>query len=93
MIDIDIILEDLKAGAHTRTQKSLEQFNTILHDYYESGARDFSVTAIGRISEEKKGPGYQTLRAWLFYTSAADDEEERVSNTGRRKVEEKNTKQ
>ncbi len=62
-IDINVILEDLKEGRHSRTQASLDKLNEILQAYYNSGQRDFSVTRIGRESVEKGGPGYQSIRA------------------------------
>ena len=62
-IDMGAVLEGLKEGQHPRTQKSLDQLNDILKTYHDAGHRDFSVTAIGRVSASHKGLGYQSLRA------------------------------
>lgn len=52
-IDIESVLDTLKDGRTPKTQRSLEGLNTVLKDYFDSGRRDFSITTIGRISEEK----------------------------------------
>ena len=62
-IDINAVLEGLKEGQHPRIQKSLDKLNDILKTYYDEGHRDFSVTAIGHVSANHKGLGYQSLRA------------------------------
>ncbi len=62
-IDTDAVLESLKDGKTAKTQSSLDTLNQTLKDYYESGARDFSITTIGRVSEENGGVGYQSIRA------------------------------
>lgn len=62
-IDIDAVLETLKEGKTAKTQASLDKLNQTLKIYYASAARDFSVTTIGRVSEEKGGVGYQSIRA------------------------------
>ncbi|MGB6925548.1 MAG: gamma-mobile-trio protein GmtX [Psychrobacter sp.] len=62
-IDIESVLDTLKDGRTPKTQRSLEGLNTVLKDYFDSGRRDFSITTIGRISEEKGGVGYQSIRA------------------------------
>ncbi|WP_235040586.1 gamma-mobile-trio protein GmtX [Vreelandella profundi] len=62
-IDIDAVLETLKDGKTAKTQASLDKLSKTLKHYYESGARDFSVTTIGRVSEENGGVGYQSIRA------------------------------
>ena len=54
-IDMGAVLEGLKEGQHPRTQKSLDQLNDILKTYHDAGHRDFSVTAIGRVSASHKG--------------------------------------
>jgi len=63
MIDIDIILSDLKTDKDPRTKKSLDMLNKMLSDHHEAGEKDFSVTSIGRLSSSKGGPGYESLRA------------------------------
>lgn len=62
-IDIGVILEGLKEGKTTKTQQSLDKLNETLHVYYERGERDFSITAIGRLSAEDGGVGYESIRA------------------------------
>ena len=62
-IEPEILLDELKQGAHPRTQRSLAQLNEVLHKHYESGERDFSVTTVGRLSEKAKGPGYSSIRS------------------------------
>ena len=62
-IDTDAVLETLKEGKTAKTQASLDKLNQSLKHYYESSARDFSVTTIGRVSEENGGVGYQSIRA------------------------------
>ena len=62
-IDIDAILETLKVGKSVKRQSSLDKLNETLKAYFEAGKRDFSITTIGRVSEESKGVGYQSIRA------------------------------
>lgn len=62
-IDIDVILEDLKAGKTAKTQQSLDKLSETLCNYYERGERDFSITTIGRLSAEDGGVGYESIRA------------------------------
>lgn len=63
IIDIDNVLETLKSGKTPKTQRSLDKLNETLRTYFNSGARDFSVTTIGRISKEEGGVGYESIRA------------------------------
>ncbi|MBS9403089.1 hypothetical protein KG088_05555 [Halomonas sp. TRM85114] len=62
-IDIGVILEGLKDGKTKKTQQSLDKLNETLREYYERGERDFSITAIGRLSAEDGGIGYESIRA------------------------------
>lgn len=62
-IDIDVILENLKEGKRNKTQHSLDKLNETLHNYYKRGERNFSITAIGRVSAEEGGIGYESIRA------------------------------
>lgn len=62
-IDIDAVLDTLKDGKTAKTQTSLAKLSQTLKRYYESGARDFSVTTIGRVSADNGGVGYQSIRA------------------------------
>lgn len=62
-VDIDTILESLKDGKTAKTQASLENLNSTLEAYLDSGARDFSITTIGRVSSESGGVGYESIRA------------------------------
>jgi hypothetical protein len=62
-IDVDAVLESLKEGKTAKTKASLDKLSQALKRYYESGTRDFSVTTIGRVSEENGGVGYQSIRA------------------------------
>ena len=62
-IDIELILDDLKAGKANRTQRSLDQLNETLEKHYKSGAIDYSVTNIGRVSAAAGGVGYDSIRA------------------------------
>jgi len=63
MIDIDAVLESLQNGKTARTKASLDKLNQTLQHYYQSGARDFSITTIGRMSVRKGGVGYESIRA------------------------------
>jgi len=63
VINIDVILADLKDGKVPRTQKNLDSLNSILKAYAESGQCDFSITQIGRVSASQGGPAYEALRA------------------------------
>jgi len=62
-VNIEVILEGLKEGKSQRTKDNLDQLNSILKEYTDSGQRDFSITQIGRISSEKGGLAYEALRA------------------------------
>ncbi|MDN3558202.1 gamma-mobile-trio protein GmtX [Halomonas maura] len=62
-IDTEAVLDTLKDGKTARTQESLVKLNETLKTYYKSGARDFSITTIGRVSNEHGGVGYQSIRA------------------------------
>ena len=62
-IDINAVLETLKVGKSAKTQASLDKLNETLKTYFELGKRDFSITTIGRVSEEARGVGYQSIRA------------------------------
>lgn len=62
-IDTDAVLESLKNGKAARTQASLDKLGQTLKDYFDSGARDFSITTIGRVSQESSGVGYESIRA------------------------------
>lgn len=55
--------ESLVADRTMRTAKSLRQLHLILEDYVENGHRSFSVTDIGRYSEQRGGPSYSSIRA------------------------------
>ena len=63
MLDIDVILEDLKDGKAPRTKQNLDKLSSILSEYAKSGQKDFSITQIGRVSATEGGPGYEALRA------------------------------
>jgi hypothetical protein len=63
VLDIDVILADLKDGKVPRTQQNLDKLNEILKTYAASGQRDFSITQMGRVSAAEGGPGYEALRA------------------------------
>ncbi|AXS82308.1 gamma-mobile-trio protein GmtX [Marinobacter sp. Arc7-DN-1] len=62
-IDVDSVLDTLKDGKTAKTRASLDKLSQSLKSYYESGARDFSITTIGRMSAENGGVGYQSIRA------------------------------
>lgn len=62
-IDTEAVLGTLNDGKSARTQASLVKLNEILKTYYKTGARDFSITTIGRVSNEHGGVGYQSIRA------------------------------
>lgn len=62
-IDVDAILDTLKDGKTAKTKASLDKLHKTLSAYFDSGARDFSITTIGRVSEENGGVGYQSIRA------------------------------
>lgn len=62
-VDIDVILEGLRAGKTTKTQHSLDKLNETLREHYGRGDRDFSITSIGRLSAKDGGVGYESIRA------------------------------
>tara|TARA_B110001469_G_C9613793_1_gene305460 strand:- start:337 stop:984 length:648 start_codon:yes stop_codon:yes gene_type:complete len=62
-VNIGEILEGLKYGKAPRTQQSLENINSILQHYYESGKRDFSITTIARLSKASGGIGYHSINS------------------------------
>ena len=62
-VDVDAILDTLKDGKTAKTKASLDKLHETLSAYFDSGARDFSITTIGRVSEEDGGVGYQSIRA------------------------------
>jgi len=63
MIDIELILEDLKIDKEPKTQRTLDILNNILKEYQKETHKDFSITNIGRVSSKNGGPGYASLRA------------------------------
>lgn len=62
-INIREVLEALKSDKTNKTRQSLEKLNETLIAYCDAGGRDFSITTIGRVSEEDGGLGYQSIRA------------------------------
>lgn len=61
-IDPQLILKELKDGATTRTQASLDKLNGVLCKHYEAGEKDFCIATIGRLSVAAKGPSTVTIR-------------------------------
>lgn len=61
-IDIDVFLENLKLDKSSRTEKSLDQLNSLLKAHYNSGEKDFSIATIGRISKANNGIGTVSIR-------------------------------
>lgn len=62
-VDPAIVLESLMTEATPRVRNSLLKLNSILQEYSKEGGLDYSVTTIGRLSSEQKGPGYSSIRA------------------------------
>lgn len=63
MINIELMLEDLKDGKSPRTKQNIDKLNDILRSYAEAKHKDFSITQIGRVSAAEGGPGYEAIRA------------------------------
>lgn len=63
MIDIKLFLANLKDGKSNKTKESLDKLNDILKAYIEDGRHDFAYTTVGRISEDRGGVGYSSIRA------------------------------
>lgn len=61
-IEIDVFLENLKLDKSSRTEKSLDQLNSLLKTHYNSGEKDFSIATIGRISKANSGIGTVSIR-------------------------------
>ncbi|MCU4707892.1 gamma-mobile-trio protein GmtX [Acinetobacter pittii] len=61
-IEIDVFLENLKLDKSSRTEKSLDQLNSLLKAHYNSGEKDFSIATIGRISKANNGIGTVSIR-------------------------------
>lgn len=61
-IDINVLLENLKLDKSPRTEKSLDQLNSLLKARYNSGEKDFSIATIGRISKANNGVGTVSIR-------------------------------
>ncbi|GEA67399.1 hypothetical protein PA3_15570 [Acinetobacter pittii] len=61
-IDINVLLENLKLDKSPRTEKSLDQLNSLLKARYNSGEKDFSIATIGRISKANNGIGTVSIR-------------------------------
>ena len=61
-MNINIILEDLKFNKSQRTKDSLDQLNTLLETYFNSGKNDYSIATIGRISKAEGGIGTVSIR-------------------------------
>ncbi|ATD10235.1 gamma-mobile-trio protein GmtX [Pseudoalteromonas piscicida] len=63
MTDIARLLTMLKEGKSIRTKKSLDTLNQILEGYSHSEQPNYSITNIGKLSQIKGGPSYETIRA------------------------------
>jgi hypothetical protein len=61
-IDLELKLEELKSGAHTRTKNSLDALHRILKKHYQSGERDYCIATIGRLSADVNGPSTVSIR-------------------------------
>ncbi|WP_168379064.1 gamma-mobile-trio protein GmtX [Acinetobacter cumulans] len=62
LIDIDMILDDLKRDKNPRTQCSLDKLNHLLKRQFEEGKKDFSIGTIGQLSKENGGVGTVSIR-------------------------------
>jgi hypothetical protein len=67
MIDVELILIELKKDKNPRTQKSLDILHNILKEYKSAGHQDYSITTISKVSSLKGGPGYASIRATKNY--------------------------
>ncbi|MCG7873102.1 MAG: hypothetical protein JAZ11_13465 [Candidatus Thiodiazotropha lotti] len=61
-IDPEAILEDLKYKASRRKTKTLDLIYAVLKKQTKSGALDFSIATIGRLSSAAGGPSTQAIR-------------------------------
>ena len=62
LIDIEMILDDLKRDKNPRTQCSLDKLNQHLKRQFEEGKKDFSIATIGRLSKANGGIGTVSIR-------------------------------
>lgn len=58
----EILLEQLCADAHPRTEASLRLLYAICQEQVTRGSQDFSVTTIGKLSAERGGPSPGAIR-------------------------------
>lgn len=61
----DAVLQELKQGVATRTERNLDKLHEVCRALHQAGGRDYSLAAVGRRSEEHGGPAVGTL-----YTTA-----------------------
>ncbi|WPC68317.1 gamma-mobile-trio protein GmtX [Rhodoferax ferrireducens] len=87
----DELLEQLKASANPRKQKSLDLIHAVCREQHERGSRDFSVATISRIAQERGGPVKSTIhnktgddfkgliKAWADHTGGVTRKVRKVS--------------
>lgn len=61
-VDPHIVLEELCSRATTRTTAALEVLHLVLEQQSQSTSLDFSIAAVGKLSQEQGGPSTQTIR-------------------------------
>lgn len=62
IVDVNLILEDLKSGKSQRTQDSLSKLNTLLENRFNAGEKDYSIATISKVSKANGGIGEVSIR-------------------------------
>jgi hypothetical protein len=58
----DEVLEQLKKGADARKRRNLDLVYEICREQHERGSKDFTLSTIGRLSQQRGGPVAQSFR-------------------------------
>ena len=61
-IEIETLLEELKAGKSSRTCASLDKLNALLAARFKAGEKDCCIATIGRASRDQGGVSTTTIR-------------------------------
>ena len=58
----DEVLEQLEKGADARKRRNLDLVYEICREQHERGSKDFTLSTIGRLSQQRGGPVAQSFR-------------------------------
>lgn len=61
-INVDVILENMKANKTQRTKDSLDKLNALLEARFNENKQDYSIATIGRASKDEGGIGTVSIR-------------------------------